>query len=82
MNKPSLHSPKIKFRASISYSKALSEIGSSSTAMGMTLEDVKTNASFYTEQSKRNNATSKVVVSENKKDYPSFDWQEVLKYEA
>ncbi len=68
------------FRASISYSKALPEIGSVSTALAMTLEDVKHNSLFYTVQATRNDVTSTVVIYENKKQYPDFDWVEVERF--
>lgn len=78
--KVSSKSPKNKFMASITYSKALVEIGSVSTALGMTIEDVKYNSLFYTDQATRNKASSLVVVYENKKEYPFFDWVEVDRF--
>ena len=78
----SKNSPKNKFRASINYEQPLSEIGSSSTAKGMTLDEVKHNALFYTEQAKRNGVNSKVEIFENKKEYPEFDWQFIERYWA
>jgi hypothetical protein len=78
--KVSKNSPKNIFRASISYSKALPEIGSVSTALGMTLEEVKHNSLFYTDQATRNEVTSTVVIYENKKQYPDFDWVEVERF--
>ena len=78
--KISKNSPKNIFRASISYSKALPEIGSVSTALAMTLEDVKHNSLFYTDQATRNDLTSTVVIYENKKQYPDFEWVEVERF--
>jgi len=78
--KVSKNSPKNIFRASISYSKALPEIGSVSTALAMTLEDVKYNSLFYTDQATRNDVTSNVIIYENKKQYPDFDWVEVERF--
>jgi len=78
--KTSKNSPKNKFRASISYSKSLHEIGSVSTALGVTLEDVRHNSLFYTNQATRNNASSLVVIYENKKQYPDFDWVEFERF--
>jgi len=78
--KPSKNSPKNIFRASISYSKALPEIGSVSTALAMSLEEVKHNSLFYTDQAAKNNASSLVVVYENKKQYPDFNWVEVERF--
>ena len=65
--KISKNSPKNIFRASISYSKPLVGIGSTSTSLAMTLEDVKHNSLFYTDQATKNNFTSLVVIYENKK---------------
>lgn len=78
--KISKNSSKNIFRASISYSKALPEIGSVSTALAMTLEDVKRNSLFYTDQATKNNVTSLVVIYENKKQYPDFDWVEIERF--
>ena len=78
--KTTKNSPKNIFRASITYSKALTEIGSVSTALGMTIEDVKHNSLFYTNQAIKNNASSLVVIYENKKKYPNFDWVEVERF--
>lgn len=78
----SLHSPKNKFRAEIHYSKPLAEIGSVSSALGMTLDQVKHRTKFYTEQASRNGASSAVVIFENLKAYPNFDWKEVERYEV
>ena len=78
--KTTKNSPKNIFRASITYSKALSEIGSISTTLGMTIDDVKHNSLFYTNQATKNNASSLVVIYENKKKYPDFDWVEVERF--
>lgn len=78
--KPSKNSPKNIFRASISYSKALPEIGSVSTELAMTLEEVKHKSLFCTDQATRNDVTSTVVIYENKKQYPDFDWLEVERF--
>lgn len=78
--KISKKSPKNNFRASISYSKALPEIGSVSASLAMTLEEVKHGALFYTNQATKANISSLVVVYENKKKYPEFDWVEVERF--
>jgi len=78
----SKNSPKNKFRASINYEQPLAGVGSASTAKGMTLEEVKHNVLFYTDQAKKNGVNSKVEIFENKKDYPNFDWQLVESYWA
>lgn len=79
---PTAKSPKNTFVAEINYSKPLSEIGSASRTGAMTLEDVKHGAIFYTDQAKRNGATSTVTIKENKKVYPEFEWVEIERYEA
>lgn len=81
MKNPTPKSPKNKFVAQITYKDALSQIGSASSIGGMTLEDVKHNAKFYTEQATRNGTSSTVVIKENKKTYPDFDWVDVEKFE-
>lgn len=78
--KVSKNSPKNIFKASISYSKALPEIGSVSTVLAMTFEDVKHNSLFYTDQATRKNVASTVVIYENKKQYPDFDWVVVERF--
>lgn len=82
MKEQGLHSPKNRFVATINYAKPLSEIGSSSRAGAMTLEDAKHQAKFYTDQAVKNGTTSTVVVKENKKNYPEFEWVEIERYEA
>ncbi len=73
------NSPKNKYRASIRFSKAL-EIGSTVTARGMTLNEVRSNVEFYTQQATQSNTTSLIVIYINNKTYPDFDWQEVERY--
>lgn len=75
-------SPKNRFVAEINYKSALPEIGSTSRTGAMSIEDVKHQAKFYTEQAKRNKTGSTVVIRENKKVYPEFDWVEIERYEA
>lgn len=79
---PTAKSPKNRFVAEINYSKPLSEIGSASRTGAMTVESVKHQAKFYTNQAKRNNVTSTVVIKENKKVYPEFEWVEIERYES
>lgn len=79
---PTPKSPKNKFVAEINYRKPLSEIGSTSRTGAMSIEDVKHQAKFYTEQAKRNKTSSTVVIRENKKVYPEFEWVEIKRYEA
>lgn len=49
----------------------------------MNIEDVKQRVKFYTEQAKKKNKTSStVVIKENKKVYPEFEWVVIERYEA
>ena len=79
---PTAHSPKNTFIAQINYNRPLSEIGSSSRVGAMTLEGAKHEAKFYTNQAKKNNTGCTVVIKENKKTYPDFDWVEVETYKV
>lgn len=79
---PTPKSPKNKFVSEINYRKSLSEIGSTSRIGAMSIEDVKHQVKFYTEQAKRNKTSSTVVIRENKKVYPEFEWVEIERYEA
>lgn len=76
----SAKSPKNRFRASITYSKPLSEIGSSSSVMANDIETLKDRVLFYTKQASKNNTTSYITISENKSEYPFFNWVEVESY--
>ena len=73
-------SPKNKFFADITYSKPLSEIGSASSTGAMTIEQVKLQAVFYTDQAKRFGIDSHVIIRENKKTYPDFEWIKIKSY--
>jgi hypothetical protein len=74
-NQPSRHSPKNKYRASIHYDKPLKGLGSSSTAMAMTIPELKSRISFYTDQAKnKNRVGSSVRITENTEKYPKFNW--------
>lgn len=77
---PPINSPKNKYMSKITFSKPLKEIGSCCTAMGMSFEDAKNNALFFTEQATSNRASSMVVVYENKNQYPLFDWVETDRF--
>ena len=48
----------------------------------MTLEGAKHEAKFYTNQAQKNNTGCTVVIKENKKTYPDFDWVEVETYKV
>ena len=77
---PSMKSPKNKFRASIHYDKSLEGLGSTSSAMGMTREEVRQRTLFYTEQAKKSKVHCQVEIFENKEAYPNFDWQFVERF--
>jgi len=70
----SARSPKNKFRATITYDRALKEIGGASSTGAMTVSELKDRVSFYTDQAKRNRVGSHVQIFENKKEYPDFNW--------
>ena len=70
-------SPKSKFIAQITFSVAIEEIGSQVTVGGMTIEEAKQAAKFYTSQDK---GVSHIQIKENKKTYPEFEWVDVLSY--
>ena len=78
----SFKSPNNKYRASITYSKALTEIGSVSSATANEIEDLKAYIQNYIDQAHRNKATCLITISENLNEYPSFNWKEIEKYEA
>lgn len=78
----SFKSPKNKFRAAITYSKPLSEIGSCSSATANSIDDLKAHIQYYIDQANRNKVTCNIVISENMKQYPEFEWKEIEKYGA
>ena len=75
---PSFRSPKNKFRASLTYGKALKGLGSASS---FTCNEISENEMLkhHIDQAKRNNTSLSVVWFENKSSFPSFDWVEVQK---
>lgn len=74
-------SPKNRFRAEVTYSKSLSEIGSVTAVGGNTIEEAKSRLDFYVKQAKRNGAKCHVVISENLATYPKFNWVKIEEYE-
>lgn len=74
-------SPKNRFRVEITYSKAISEIGSVSSVSGSTIEEVKNRLDFYINQAERNGAKCHVVITENLATYPEFNWVKIESYE-
>ena len=82
MELQSFKSPKNKYRASVTYSKALKGIGSANSATANEVVDLKSYIQFYIDQAHRNKATCFVRIYENLKKYPFFDWKEIEKYEV
>jgi len=82
MKTTSFKSPKNKYRASVTYSKALKEIGSVSSATANEVDDLKAHIQFHIDQAHRNKATCFITISENLKQFPEFDWKEIERYEA
>ena len=82
MKTKSFSSPKNKYRASVSYSKPLKGIGSVSSATANEIDELKSHIRFYIEQAHKNKATCFITISENLKQYPEFEWQEIERYEA
>ena len=75
-------SPKNKYLASITYSKALEGIGSASSATANELVDLKSYIQFYIDQAHSNKATCFITIYENLKQYPFLDWKEIESYKA
>ena len=82
MKTTSFKSPKNKYRAEVSYSKSLKGIGSVSSATANNINELKQHIQFYIKQAHRNDATCFVAISENTKQYPEFNWEEIEKYKA
>ena len=80
MKTKSFKSPKNKYRASVTYSKALKGIGSVTSATANEIDVLKSHIQFYIDQAHRNKATCFITISENLKQYPFFDWKEIKKY--
>lgn len=71
----SIHSPKNKFRGTI-YQAGIS---GSSDSFSLTFNDLNTLKLRLEEFAKGKPAH--IVISENKKEYPNFDWVEIENYE-
>ena len=82
METKSFKSPKNKYRASVTYSKALKGIGSESSATANEINDLKSHIQFYIDQAHRNKVTCFITIFENLKQYPLFKWEEIEKYEV
>lgn len=68
-----MRSPKDKFSASITFNKYVEGIGQSATVSGNTMEEVEHLAASYKQQ-------GRVVIRENKAEYPRFDWVTIKEY--
>ena len=75
-NNNSVHSPKNKFRATI-YQTGISGSGDTLSLSWNNLEELKSMA-----EKEANGRAAHIVIKENKKEYPAFDWQEVENYEV
>ena len=75
METKSFKSPKNKYRATVTYSKALPGIGSVSSATANEVVDLKSRVQFYIDQAYRNKATCFITIYENLKKYPEFNWK-------
>ena len=73
-------SPKNKFVAQVCFNNALPEVGSVSSIGAMTLEDVKANVHSFCGDNIKAASGATVIVRENKKEYPLFEWVEVETY--
>nr|DAW08653.1 MAG TPA: hypothetical protein [Caudoviricetes sp.] len=74
-NNNSVHSPKNKFRGTI-YQAGISGSGDSLT---LTWNDLNTLKGWLEKEA--NGKAAHIVIKENKKEYPAFDWVEVENYE-
>lgn len=81
MKTTSFKSPKNKYRASITYNKALKGIGSVSSASANNMDDLKAYIQCYLDQARKSKVKCFIVISENKKEYPLFNWVEIERYE-
>lgn len=70
----SSHSPKNKFRCEIAYNKSLKDVGSVESFGAMTLEEIESGIK-YREHNIKSGKGARVVIRENKEEYPYFDWR-------
>lgn len=69
----SLRSPKHKFSATITFDNFIKGIGQTTTVTANSIEEVEALAKGY-------NLPMHVSISENKAEYPAFDWVKVKEY--
>ena len=82
MKTKSFRSPKNKYSADISYSKALSGIGSCSSASANDVAELKNFIEFYIRQARQNKSTCTITILENMDQYPKFNWVKIEQYIA
>lgn len=75
-------SPKNKFRAEVTYPKAIAGIGSVGSVGAMTLDDAKHLAQTFLIDTKNTPGEYSVRIRENKKEYPEFDWVDSVSYKV
>lgn len=75
MKTNSIHSPKNKFRGTI-YQTSISGSGDCLSLSCNSLEELKSML-----EKEANGKAAHIVIKENKKEYPAFDWQEIENYE-
>lgn len=78
----SFTSPKNKYKYQLTYGKSIKGIGSSSSFTSNGLDQNHSIIKHHANQAKRNNTTLDVVVLENKKVFPDFDWQKVKSFQS
>ena len=71
---PSLRSPKNRYHVSVNYPQPLEGIGSVVSFGTMDIENIE---DYIRKYWMNNQPTVYVVIKENMKQYPSFDWQTV-----
>lgn len=69
----SLRSPKHRYSAAITFEQYVKGIGQTVTVTGNTVEEVEALAKSY-------KFPMHVTISENKAEYPSFDWVKTKEY--
>lgn len=70
-----MRSPKAKFSVRINFDEAIKEIGSQVTFTADTVEQLKAYARHQAGQH-----AASVIISENRKSFPEFDWVEIERY--
>lgn len=72
----SIHSPKNQFRGTI-YQAGISGSGDTLSLSWNNLEELKVML-----EKEANGKAAQIIIKENKKEYPAFDWQEVENYKV